>query len=107
MAVVNAQPGSPLAKAIDPAGAWSQTDYWLASIEYSLRWLVWAKTKDGAKNRHRPKPIKPPAEKEKKTKSPRMSKKALTAFLNAPRIPVAGSKPVVRSLPADEGAPRP
>lgn len=29
----------------------------LASIADSLRWLVWSQTKDGQKNRHRPKSI--------------------------------------------------
>lgn len=38
---------------------WTLTDRLLAIIANALRWLVWAKTKDGAKNRHRPEPIGP------------------------------------------------
>lgn len=32
----------------------------MSSIEYSLRWLVWSKTKDGQNNRRRPKPVTQP-----------------------------------------------
>ncbi|MGE8691834.1 hypothetical protein [Bifidobacterium bifidum] len=41
--------GSSLAAALDPRMAWDSTDWWLRSIEYSLRWLMWAKTKAPAK----------------------------------------------------------
>lgn len=98
-----------LARAIDPdAGAWTRLDYWLSSIEYSLRWLQWAKTKDGARGRNRPKPIRPEGEKKKRkaTGGPRMSKTAIKEYLARPRIPLAGQKPVVHSLPAEEGAPQ-
>lgn len=101
---VNCKPGSPLAVALNPQAAWTSIDYWLSSIEYSLRWLVWAKTKDGEKGRRRPKPVKPPqAEIKKKDKQfVGMSKKALKAFLSAPRMPMPGVKPTVHSLPDTE-----
>lgn len=38
---------------------WTLTDRLLAIIANALRWLVWAKTKDGSKNRNRPVPIGP------------------------------------------------
>lgn len=42
--------------------SWSVSEHLLANIDYSLRWLVWAKTSDGAKNRNRPKPIPRPGD---------------------------------------------
>lgn len=39
----------------------------LADIANSLRLIVWSKTKDGEKNRNRPKPIKPPKKPKEKT----------------------------------------
>ena len=44
----------------------NQTPVWgnelivLADMANSLRWLVWAKTKDGQKNRNKPEMIEPP-----------------------------------------------
>lgn len=52
--------GSRTFTAIDPEFAWEQQHYLLANIANSLQILVWAKTKDGQKNRNRPKPIAPP-----------------------------------------------
>lgn len=40
----------------DEAG-WTLTNHLLAIIADTLRWLQWAKTKDGRKNRNRPDPI--------------------------------------------------
>lgn len=101
----NAKPGSPLARELDPALAWTQSDYWLQSIEYSLRWLVWAKTKDGQKGHRKPKPVTAPGAKRKpkdgKGKGPRMTKRQLAEFLARPRIPV-DAKPVVHSLPKED-----
>lgn len=99
---VNCKPGSPLAVALNPQASWTALDYWLCSIEYSLRWLVWSKTKDGEKGRKRPKPIKPPqAENKSKKTFVGMDKKALKAFLSAPRMPMPGGQPVIHSLPDD------
>lgn len=39
---------------------WTLTNSLIATGVDALRWLVWAKTKDGAKNRNRPKPIPRP-----------------------------------------------
>ena len=50
--------------AVDPSAAWGWSEHLLADISYSLRWLVWSKTKDGSKNRNRPKRILPPGSKE-------------------------------------------
>lgn len=46
---------------------WGVSEYLLAAIADSLRWLVWAKTKDAKRNRNRPKPVpRPGAGKPKK-----------------------------------------
>ena len=42
---------------------WGISEYLLAAIADSLRWLVWAKTKDAKRNRNRPKPIPRPGDK--------------------------------------------
>ena len=52
--------GSRTFSAIDPEFAWEQEHYLLANIANSLQLLLWAQTKDGQKNRNRPKPIAPP-----------------------------------------------
>lgn len=83
----HAPPKSPLAAALDPRMAWDRTDWWLRSIEHSLRWLVWAKTKEAAKNRGRPKPLEPPGGKPRR-KDPEltgMGKQALNDYLKLPR----------------------
>ena len=96
----NAAPGSPLARELDPALSWTQTDYWLQSIEYSLRWLVWSKTKDGRKNHRRPKPVEAPGKRKRRRKGgPRMTKQALREYLARPRTAIDGSKPKVHRLP--------
>lgn len=43
----------------DEAG-WTLTNMLLAAIADALRWLQWAKTPDGKRNRNRPKPIQRP-----------------------------------------------
>ncbi|MHC6175472.1 DUF5361 domain-containing protein [Glutamicibacter sp. X7] len=45
---------------------WGIAEYLLAIIADSLRWLVWAKTKDAKRNRNRPKPIPRPGDEPKK-----------------------------------------
>lgn len=52
---------------------WGVSEYLLAIIADSLRWLVWAKTKDAKRNRNRPKPIPRPGDEEKKKSTGRMS----------------------------------
>ena len=51
--------------AIDPVLSWSTDRYLLASIEYSLRALLWTKTKDAAKGRNRPKMVPTPSQRER------------------------------------------
>lgn len=41
---------------------WGFAEYMLASIADSLRWLVWAKTRDAKRGRNRPKPIPRPGD---------------------------------------------
>lgn len=85
----HAAPGGPLASALDPRMAWTRTDWWLQSIEYSLRWLVWAKTKDGQRNRKRPEPIPAPKPRVHRKPDPElvsMDKDALDALLRRPRV---------------------
>lgn len=86
--VVSAAPGAPLAAALDPAAAWPTSAYLLSSIEYSLRWLCWAKTEDGAKGRNRPAPLATPAttSQEKRPEHPGMSKDELAEYLAQPRV---------------------
>lgn len=42
---------------------WTVSDYLLATIADGQNWLVWAKTKDGAAGRRKPKPIPRPGDK--------------------------------------------
>ena len=52
--------GSRVMRRIDPSNAWGWQEYLLADLVNRVRWLQWAKTPDGAKNRNHPKPIEPP-----------------------------------------------
>lgn len=61
--------GSRTFSAIDPEYSWEQSHYLLANIANSLQLLVWAQSKDGQKNRKRPKPITPPKRPREKTVS--------------------------------------
>lgn len=45
---------------------WSLSEHLLAESVDSLRMLLWAKTKDGQKNRNRPKPIERPGRRPEK-----------------------------------------
>ena len=89
---VNAPAGGRLAAAIDERLSWDRTDTWLSSIEYSLRWLVWSRTRDGQRNRRRPKPVTPPGTPRAGTRSMvsrrdtvGMGKHALREYLSLPR----------------------
>ena len=48
--------------AINPELAWTERDYMLWSIEYSLRVLRWQNTKDGQSGRNQPRPMPTPQE---------------------------------------------
>lgn len=50
-----------------PVSAHTYEAEFLRSVEHSLRWLVWAKTKDGSKNRNMPEPITFPWEEHQST----------------------------------------
>lgn len=85
----NAPAGSRLASLLDERNTWTPTDWWLRSIEYSLRWLMWAKTKDGQRNRSKPKPAPAPGDGTPKKRDPEltgMSKTELRAYLSRPRV---------------------
>ncbi len=48
---------------------WTLTNHLLAMIVDVLRWLQWAKTKDGIRNRNRPEPIARPGVKPTKKRA--------------------------------------
>ena len=48
----------------DTAAEWTEVEYLLASIEFSLRVLKWKNTEDGIKDRNAPEPIRTPASRE-------------------------------------------
>jgi len=56
-------PESATWRAVAPEATHSNEAELLRSVEYSLRLLVWAKTKDGAKNRNHPDAVLFPWEK--------------------------------------------
>lgn len=89
---MSAQPGSPLAAALEPAATWPVENYLLSSIEYSLRWLCWAKTKDGEKGRNQPKPPVTPAsqsnESGRKDLQGMTSAAELDEYLSRPRVEI-------------------
>lgn len=85
-----APPKSPLAAAIDPRQAWDTADYLLAASADAQRWLQWSKTKDGKKNRNRPKPIPRPGMREtdkgRFTDVEVMDLDDMKAYLSRPRV---------------------
>ncbi|WP_052372591.1 DUF5361 domain-containing protein [Nocardia otitidiscaviarum] len=57
---------------------WGLKEMLLADMVDSLRWLVWAKTKDAQKGRNRPKPVPRPGV----AKPERIGEKASIADMN-------------------------
>lgn len=51
--------GSRLARAEDPDAAWTLDRLLMAVVANGVNWLTWSKTKDGQKNRNKPKQIGP------------------------------------------------
>jgi len=51
---------SRVMRQIDPANAWGWQEHLLADLVNRVRWLQWAKTPDGVKNRNHPTPIEIP-----------------------------------------------
>lgn len=84
----SAPPKSPLAIALSPQMAWDTADYLLADMADSLRWLVWAKTRDGSKNRNQPQPIPRPGRPGSKSDVQSMNVTEMKAFLARRRSPV-------------------
>ncbi|WP_417556246.1 DUF5361 domain-containing protein [Microbacterium sp.] len=78
--------GTPLAASIDPRAEWPFETHLLADIADSLRFLGWAKTKDGQKNRNRPKPIPRPGMHGLRSDIAAMPLDELKQFLARPRI---------------------
>jgi len=60
--VRNRRPDSALGRALDPTDwYWHSVDAMLLSGIYdTVRWLQWAQSKDGQKNRNRPEPLRRP-----------------------------------------------
>ncbi|MFC4124938.1 DUF5361 domain-containing protein [Nocardia rhizosphaerae] len=54
------RPESALYRTIVTDWRWGLSEMLLADAVDSLRWLMWAKTKDGQRNRNRPKPVPRP-----------------------------------------------
>lgn len=91
----SAPPKSPLAVALNPRLAWDTTDYLLADLADSQRWLVWSKTRDGQRNRNRPKPIPRPGVREvegRMTDVRAMSVEDMKAFLARRRVSVSSEQ---------------
>lgn len=53
---------SRVCKFINPDAEWTEETALLASIDYSLRWLMWSRTKDAQHDRNHPELVKTPSE---------------------------------------------
>ena len=74
---------SACVRAVSPVAAWSDETYLLAQIEYDLRVLAWQNSKDGAKNRNKPKRMQTPADVERiKQKAENTDFRAIAEALN-------------------------
>lgn len=71
-------PASALGRTFNPDWMWGLQEMLLADVVDSLRWLVWAKTKDAQKGRNRPKPVPRPGV----PKPERIGDKASVADMN-------------------------
>lgn len=59
--VMNREPDGPIERHLNKDWQWNGVvPHLLALCADSLAWLVWSKTKDGSKNRRRPRPIPRP-----------------------------------------------
>ena len=56
---------SACVRAVAPEAAWSDEAYLLANIEYGIRVLMWQNSRDGVRDRNRPKRIQTPADVER------------------------------------------
>ena len=77
---------SRVMRCINPANAWGWQEHLLADIANRVRWLQWAKTPDGAKNRNHPKPIEVPKKNiQKLDQNPILYAEEYIRFLGLPR----------------------
>lgn len=72
-------------RAIEPSLAWGEQERLLASVVYLLEVMVWQKTKDGHKNRNKPKPPQPPGKYKVTTKDTAMTQEDYDNFASRPR----------------------
>ena len=78
--------GARVWRAYDERAAWTAERTLLAAIVNDLNWLVWSKTKDGQRNRNRPKPIGPfDGEKKRSITGVAMTVEELNEALSRPR----------------------
>ena len=78
--------GARVWRSYDERAAWTAERTLLAAIVNDLNWLVWSKTKDGQRNRNRPKPIGPfDGEKKRSITGVAMTVEELNEALSRPR----------------------
>ena len=78
--------GARVWRAYDERAAWTAERTLLAAIVNDLNWLVWSKTKDGQRNRNRPKPVGPfDGEKKRSITGVAMTVDELNEALSRPR----------------------
>ena len=78
--------GARVWRAYDERAAWTAERTLLAAIVNDLNWLVWSKTKDGQRNRNRPKLVGPfEAEKKRTVSGVAMTVDELNEALSRPR----------------------
>ena len=78
--------GARVWRAYDERAVWTTERTLLAAIVNNLNWLVWSKTKDGQKNRNRPKLVGPfDSEKKRSISGMAMTVDELNEFLSRPR----------------------
>lgn len=78
--------GARVWRAYDERSAWTAERTLLAAILNDLNWLVWSKTKDGQRNRNRPKLVGPfEAEKKRTVSGVAMTVDELNEALSRPR----------------------
>ena len=78
--------GARVWRAYDERAVWTAERTLLAAIVNDLNWLVWSKTKDGQRNRNRPKPIGPfDGEKKRSITGVAMTVEELNEALSRPR----------------------
>ena len=86
----NLPPGGAVDRRLNPE-QWTRDQMIAASQADALNWLVWSKTRDGQKNRNRPKPIPRPGVDDGKGRvkdAKSMPIDELKQFLARPRTPI-------------------